>query len=401
MYYQPKPTVLPCHLRGEHFGDHYTPLTRPSALADVASRVDVRVRGMTARDAEEGGLIGSVLLIDVSTLSALPGRVAGIDEDQRDASTFRLVSNERTKLAESPVAQSRALIATGRYPAADALEAFKSDPASGAFSVQHDSLGNHVIGVFLEPRLFAGQFPEFSFGTLGAEPLQTIPAALLPSPLLLDHISGIAGPVAVSSERDDAEVDAQPVLSFKLVGLRDIAGRREEPFSTNEAEIDLAFAVGHQSLLVLTHYNGNYNATFDGPQTDRAAVFDETNDPIIIGLRGIHAEDRCNLAVDLEGIRHLGDRPDGGLSGQTESAAYLDISQFVQVVLPERLSIEPSLGQPGTGFITARQGRLQARCLGWRRQDLEGGNQFHIVKYGYSSRRKQVIFCDLVDGSLQ
>ena len=94
MHRQLKQTALPCRLSSEHFRHHYLALCHQRPRADVEGRVDVCVRGVTARDAEEGGLIGSVLLVDATARGALARRVAWIDEDHGDASALRLVDTK-------------------------------------------------------------------------------------------------------------------------------------------------------------------------------------------------------------------------------------------------------------------------------------------------------------------
>ena len=123
---------------------------------------------MPARNTGEVGLIGSILLVDATTLTALPGCVARIDEDHGDASALRLVGDKGAKLSKSPIPQSCSLIAAGRDPSAYALEFFQGYAAAGAFSIQYDSLSDAVVCVLLEPRLFAGQFAETPLGSLGA-----------------------------------------------------------------------------------------------------------------------------------------------------------------------------------------------------------------------------------------
>lgn len=142
---QLKQTALPCWLSGEHFRRHYRALCHQRPRADVDGSVGICVRGVTARDAAKGGLIGAVLLVDAPARGALARRVARINEDHGDASTLCLVGDESSQLSETPISQPCALIAAGRYPLANALEFFKGDPPRGAFSIHHDSLGYDLV----------------------------------------------------------------------------------------------------------------------------------------------------------------------------------------------------------------------------------------------------------------
>ena len=170
---------------------------------------------MSTRDAGESSLIGSVLFVDTAARGALPGCVAWINEDHRDASALRFVRDECAKLAESPVPQSRALdTISGRDPLADALESLKADPPYGAFGIQHDSFGDAMIGVFLEPRLSAGELTQAAFRGFGSTRLQAAPAFLMVAPLFLNISARVNLAVAVHCQGDDAQLVAGAILAL-------------------------------------------------------------------------------------------------------------------------------------------------------------------------------------------
>ncbi len=390
MYNQPKLAILPCCSNSEHTGDHYLPLTRSSALADVASRVDICVFAVTTRNAEKGGLIGTVLLINVAALRALARGVPGINEDYGDASTFRFIGDERTELRESPVTQSRALVAPGRNPLKKSLELFKGDPSRGAFGIRHDSLGDAVICVFLKPRLFAGELPEFPPRTSGGEFLQAASAFLVSLTFTFNLAARERLAVAVSGQRNNSEVNAQPILGRKLVCFRNITDCRDEPLSAHEAKINFAFAIGHQPPLMFTHDNRYGNATFNRPKINGTPILRKPDDPIIVRLRCVHTEDRRDPPTGLKGIRNLCDAAYRCLSGQTESISHLAVSQPLEIVLSVGLRVKTYFGEPGTGFITSLQRCFQERRLLVIRHHFKGGREFHTLKYRRSSPIYQV-----------
>ena len=53
----------------------------------------------------------------------------------------------------------------------------------------------------------------------------------------------------------------------------------------------------------------------------------------------------------------------------------------MQIVLSEGLAFEPAFSKPRARRVAPRQRRLQARCLVFRRKQLNGGNKLHSVKY--------------------
>lgn len=390
MDHQLKQTALPCRLSGEHFGGRYSPLTRSSALADVASRVGISVGLVAAAGAFEGGLVGSVLLIDASTSAALSRRVAGINEDYGDTGTLRFVGNESAQLTEPPISQSCSLVsASGRYPTAYALQILQGQSASGAFSVADKSLRYAVVCVFLEPRLFAGEFAESSLCRFGAALLQARAALLLATADTFDLCTGVGFSVAVGGQLDDTEINAKPVLSLKLVSLGDIAGCGQIPLPAHKAEIDLALLEGEQAALMLAHDAWDRNTTLQCPDARGSTVLHEPEDSLIIRLRGILAKDRRDLAVDLEGIGNLGDRANGHLSRQIEASADVTVSESVQIKLPKAFCVMAELSQPRRRLIAPGKRRRERKCLRLRRNQLYGGYQLHALRYGGFSMQCQ------------
>lgn len=334
-------------------------------------------------------MIGSVLLIDAPAFPALPRCVARVDKDHGDASAFRLVADESAKLGKPPVTQSCALVAAGRYPSANTLEVFKGNTASGAFSIQYDSLGDAVVGVLLIPRLFAGELAQSPLGSLRAPLLQPGASLLVVSAGAFNVGTGIDLAVTIDGQGDDAEINAKPILGLEFLGLRDVAGDREYPLAPDMAQIDFPLAEGHQCLLVLAHKDRNDHATFDCPDADCTAILDEPDYPIVVRLGCVAAENRSDILVDLEGVGDLGDCSDGSLCSQPEPLPKANIGHLVQVVLPKRAGIKAGLCKPRRRLIAPLQRRHQARRLGFRRKHLNGSDQFHSFKYGGCAMRKQ------------
>ena len=217
---QLKQTALPCRLSGEHFRTHYIAPCADRPLPDVPRCVLVGVSLMAAADTFEGGLVGSVLLVDATAFRALARRVAWIDKDHGDTSALRLVDDEGTQLSKTPVTKPRPLVAaSGRYPLTDTLELLKADPPRGAFSIHYERLRNHVVRVFLISPLRGRQFPQPSFRAARAALLQSTPPLLDVAPLPLDLGTAVFNVVAVHGKRNDTEIDADPIFGLEPLGL--------------------------------------------------------------------------------------------------------------------------------------------------------------------------------------
>ena len=235
----------------ENFRPHYIRPCADRPLPDNQRCVQIGVGLVPTRGATEGGLIGAVFLVDAPARGALARRVAGIDKADRNAGTLGLVDEEIAHLAERPVTKPRSRVAaSGRNPAADAIQSFQANSASGAFSVADKRLRYAVVDVLLISPLFAGHLTQPSLGRLGSAFLQATSARLGMPAALFYILSGVHVPVAVGGKCDDAKVNAKPVLGLELIGLRNVAGCGQEPLAADQAQIDLAFAEGHQAPLV-------------------------------------------------------------------------------------------------------------------------------------------------------
>jgi hypothetical protein len=94
------------------------------------------VASVATRNTGEGGLVGSVLIVDRSTRGAPLTGVFGVDERHRDAGTSGLVGDECLQRPERPVSKPSALGTAGLDPFANALAVFKAGAATGALRRQ-------------------------------------------------------------------------------------------------------------------------------------------------------------------------------------------------------------------------------------------------------------------------
>lgn len=332
---------------------------------------------MATRNTGEGRLIRSVLLVNHAAARASKARVPGIDKNDGDAAHLCLVGNECAQLPKRPVMQAGSLTARGRNPAADVLEVFEHDAASGAFGSRDERLRDAMVDVTLEPSLTARQGFEPPFRSLGASFLQSRSAASKLGPDLLDGLARVGVAVAVCRQMGDTEIDAEPILGIESFGFGDIAGCGEHPLAAHEAQIDLTLSESHQLSLMLAHDDGHGDPPFDRPQGHGVAAIDEPQDAIVVGLGCELSEDRRGLAVNLEGISHLGDRTHGSLSRKTEFSAGLFVERFVQVELTEPACLETFRRQPRASGVAPLKGVLERLRLLLRRKELHRSNQLH------------------------
>ena len=348
---------------------------RPSS--NIPSCVQVGGLGMSARNTKENRLALSVLRVDTTASRAAFARIARVNGDNRNAGALGLVGQESAELAERPVGQAGALGAAGRNLGANVLEFFKRDSASSAFGIQHDFLGNAVICVSLEPRLFAGKFDETTLGGLRPALLETgAPLGQLATRALY------AGPavnlaVAGRGDGDNAKINADPIGGLEAFGLWNVACCGKHPLAAHETQIDLALAEFEQGALVLASNELEAHASFERPYRNLVIAF-EAEDAIVVGLRGVGAENRRDLAVDFECVGDFGDAAHGGLCGKAKVGARRGVGELVERELSQD-AIGEALGCDSVaGFVAARESRLETGGLFAGRQQFDCGDELHV-----------------------
>ena len=325
-------------------------------------------------------MIWSVPLIDGSAARATLACIARINIDDRDTSARGLVGDKCAKLSKGPIMQAVAIFAAGRNPCADMRQLFQRNAAQGAFSINHNSLRNYVVCVFLKPRLFARQFLETTLSRLCSALLKP-GAALggLPSSAF-DFVARVNLSIARGGERNNAEIDSKPIGGFETFSLGNIACAGKQPFSAHEAQINLSLAEGKQVALMLAGDELELYTAFDCPDRNRIVAL-ETENTVVIGLCGVGAKNRSDVAVDLERIGDLGDAANGSLSSQIEIDASIGIGELVDVKLAEDAISKTVSRDSRTSLVTAFQRRPKDGGLVERRQELDGCDELHNFKY--------------------
>ncbi len=325
-------------------------------------------------------MIWSVPLVDGSAARATLARIARIDIDDRDASARGLIGDECAKLSKGPIMQAVAIFAAGRNPCADMRQLFQRNAAQGAFSINHNSLRNYVVCVFLKPRLFSRQFLETTLRRLCSAALKAGTAlGGLPSSVF-NFLAGVDHAVAIGGERNNTKIDSEPIGWLEAFRFWNVTRASEKPLAAHKTQIDLALAEGEQIALLLTGDEIDLHAAFDRPDRNRVSAFEAEN-ATIVRLRGERAENRRGFTIDFEGVRYLGNAANGGLRRQFELGTSFDIDQFLKIELTEDASREALRRNRRARLIAANKRRPKRGGLFARRLELDGCNEFHSFKY--------------------
>jgi len=208
---------------------------------------------------------------------------AGSTKDDWNASQLGLVLEEAAELIKSPVRKSWTLSARGRCPRANVLEILKRNRPVGAFRLFHDGFGDAVVDVALVAGLSARDGAELPRSRSALLALEIASPMGEDASNLLDHLAGVAIPVGVICNVDNAQVDADGVDDLDGWGLIDVAGNDDVEVSTSRLEIDLALATDEHLTLILPANKGNPDAAIDRPDGDGVIVAD-AKDAVVEGL---------------------------------------------------------------------------------------------------------------------
>ena len=352
-------------------------LSYGSPAGDVSRGVLVCVCFVPAGKTPELGLGFSVSLGDVSAGRTRPAGVAWVDGHTRDSDALRLVFDEGAKLPESPVVQPFPLLLAGLNPLADMRQVFQRNAEAGAFSSGNDCLRYAVVLVLLEPPLFAAHLPKAALCCFGADALQDGASFGVAFAVLLDCRAGVLVAFAVRGDVHDAHVNAEHSVRREQSRVIEVAHGAEIPLAAHEHQIDFAFAMLKQATLMLATDEDDLVPPIQKPKRNDV-IGAETQDTVIVWLRGVFAECALFLGVQLIGISHFRDAAHGYLSGEPEAFPQLGIARLVQVVLPEYLGLKCPLREPVACLVATLKRSAQSVFLLWRWLQTKVGNEFHI-----------------------
>ena len=348
-----------------------------SPAADIDSGVTVCVGFMSTGCTPKHGLTGAVFLVNMSAHRALAAGMTGVNNDNRNAMLAGFVFDKATQFSESPVMQSFPLLFIGLSPSANMLEVFKAYRALGAFCFGNDATRDVVVNPLLKTALSAAHFLEPSSRGSCSFLLQSGSALLVPLAIGFYVFSAELFARGIRSDVDDPHINPKNPLRSQQIGIVEITDRSDIPASTNEHQIDFAFAVLQQATLMVAANIPDLNASVQRP--DRNVVIgNKPKNPLIVGLRAQRAKNTLRFLIELVGISDFGNTAHGDLRGQVKAIPRRLVDQLVQIKLPERFCVPRLLRNPVTGGVALFQRLLEQFCLFGRRLQFDVSDKFHI-----------------------
>ena len=295
--------------------------SRNNRLRDISPHSDINrcnvisMPSVATTDTPKRTPFWSIRLLISSTTRADMACPSWIDRDHLDPSELRLVFDKVPELVEPPRMQTATLRPTNRYPSSDSLEVFKGDPSLGAFGLSHYLLGDHMVHIPFEPRLFSRETLEMTLRTLGPTALKVCFESGVSLSDLIHLFSRVVFPIAVIGEIHQAQVYAQ--CSNRIIGgfFGGVDSSSKIENAISEKKICLSLESVHSSLLVVSYPDGDLDTSLEG---EYGGVFESlpAEDPLIVNHCTVSPELAEYVLVSFVGFDDLADGSNGHLGAE-------------------------------------------------------------------------------------
>jgi hypothetical protein len=339
---------------------HYKAGGTQAPSPDIECRDVIRWPSKAAAETQEFVSGWPVAFGNVAATWAFSAGVARIDEDYGDPFEGRFVFDQSTQLRECPIRHPGPLAPSNLDPIPNAREVFEGDQTSAAFGVGHDGFRDNMVGVALEPRLLSCGSTQRTFGGASVGFLQGTAAFMVPGTNLIDVCARERSTVVVCSEIDYSKINSESIGDTGQGSVRHLTSSSQYPLAADETEVDLALRVTQQSARSRITHKRNAPATANCPNRDGVLPRQETEDPDVVGLRGVAPELRGVTARrHLEGIGDLVDAADRCLCRQIEALPKLRVTNSLEASLASYPVPGAQCGEPSARGIAALQSVAQ------------------------------------------
>jgi hypothetical protein len=346
--------------------------------------VNIRVVSVRARCAAECRLVGPVLLGDVSTLTAFPRGIAGIDKKQRDSGYCRFVGDKQPQLRKRPTVENCSMFAPNSNPVADATQVFEFKSAIRAFSASNDLLANHVVHVAGESLFLARQLFQTALRRSGLFLLEFGTQTSMPMANRFDFAAAVSFAVRGRGDIRNSKINTQKLRRVNRRIVRKFDSTKQVELSLTVNEVSLPSDAIKTPALVFTVYQRNdHPLLWKSPQAHFVDAL-KAHNALVVGNRAARLKCRADLLISGKTLNSFTDSPNRHLRRQSKSRPYLDVSQFVDRRLAKNASIKTAASRERCGFVITLHRRQQALGLLGVGKQLQLQCQLHYLGVYYS-----------------
>lgn len=238
-----------------------------------------------------------------------------INQDKMDTGEFSFVFHFGSQIVETPRMLLAPLWLLNPYPITDSFEVFKSNAATGAFSLLNNLFGDHMVDISGKPRFFLPTFLKQAFSGLSSFRLKFLSKSGMSGSKVIDAAPRKMFAVAVSCNIDNAQVNAKKVvgLAFRWFGHFDTNIEIELPVAVNQVSLPACSA--DVQVPVIAENKGYINSAFQCLDIDSIGKL-EFPEPVVVNDSAMWFEFMVFLFIALAGISHFTYSPDSHLGSK-------------------------------------------------------------------------------------
>ena len=158
----------------------------------------------------------TISLFAMSALATGTRSVSRVDKPGRNTSPGCLVAHKASELGERPGMPLVAIHTPNRCSLSDASQVFKSDCLACTNSLLYQGLANYVVGILLKTFLTSAHLLQAAFGRARTYFLQDLTPLVIACTNSLDLCPTKGLPLTISSQVDDAKINAEGITRFRL-----------------------------------------------------------------------------------------------------------------------------------------------------------------------------------------
>ena len=348
---------------------------------DVGRAVFVSASSVAAGFANKVVSRLSVCLFRVAALTALAGRVARVNPQERNTGNLRLVVEHPAQLGKRPAMQLRPLAFSSPDPRTNTSEFFNGNHSIRAFCERNYASRNCVVRVFGEPLLFAAALFQQALGRLRADTLKLAAKSAVAMANLIEFCAAVFIPVRVGANVDNSHVHAKHVNGFNLFFFRHFNSDVQKPFSVAENQIRFTTRIGKQCSLPFATDKGHLGATLNRPDAHGGRNQIQRKDSGVVRNTAVLTKHAFNFLVEFVGIGNLRVEQADNLRRQRELVSDLAIETLVKRKPAKLLRCPSQLREAVGGGICSLQSLAQGVRLFWRRLQFNLDSQFQLGQY--------------------
>lgn len=330
----------------------------------------------------------AISLAATATLTAGPTCVFGINAYNRNSSQKPFVFDEFPQLAETPVTKAAAKAFRNRWldMVAEKGKILQSYPNTECLCFRYHTLADSVILMSLKVGLATGhtlQLPSCPFGSFS---LVLLTGCCSTPAVSVDSGAGECLAIAIGSEVNDAQIDAEKITNFYWWLLFKVYGAVQEKLLVSVNKVALATNACKVCSLVFSKNIWNHQAArTDRKNANPVTVF-ERDDALVVG--------HCSTGTKLWALLFSGTREsigrfrngeDSHLGRETKEITALTISKTMDRRLAENSCIKTNSCCKCCRFVELLNGIEQGSRLCCIRQKSQLQCQLHCGIIGSTS----------------